>query len=136
MKVLIDTGVFVRVLNKEKGYEDSLAFLEKVRTKKVEGFVSLMTIAEVISIYYRTGEEETLIAKAGIESVIGEDRIVPITKEIAELAGKTKASYRMSLGDAFIVATAISIGCECVVSLDPEVKQIDGKLIKVREPSL
>ncbi|MEM2139533.1 PIN domain-containing protein [Nitrososphaera sp.] len=136
MKVLIDTGVFVRVLNKEKGYEDSLALLEKVRAKKVEGFVSLMTIAELISIYYRVGEEETLAAKANIESVIGEDRIVPITKEIAELAGKTKAGYRMSLGDAFIVATAMSIGCDCVVSLDPEVKQVDGKLVKVREPPL
>jgi predicted nucleic acid-binding protein len=134
MKVLIDTGVLVSVLNKEKGYESSFDLLEKVRHKKIEGFISVMTIAEIISIYRRLGEEETIMAKASIESLIGEDRIVPITKQLAEIAGGVKAEYRVSLGDAFIIATAVSIGCEYLISLDPEIKQVDGKLIKVKEP--
>lgn len=136
MKVLIDTGIFVSVLNKEKGFESSVDFLEKIRNKnKIEGFISVMTIAEIISIYHRLGgEEETIVAKTNIENLIGEDKIVPVTKSIAELAGKVKADYRMSLGDAFIIATALSIGCACVVSLDPEIRQVDNKLIKVREP--
>lgn len=134
MKVLIDTGIFVSVLNKEKGYENSLGLLEQIRQKKIEGFISVMTIAEIISIYRRLGEEETLVAKAGIESLIGEERIVPVTKDLAEAAGGIKAEYKMSLGDAFIIATAVSIGCECLMTLDPEIKQVDGKLIKVKEP--
>jgi predicted nucleic acid-binding protein len=134
MKVLTDTGVFVSVLNKEKGYESSFDLLEKVRHKKIEGFISVMTIAEIISIYRRLGEEETIMAKASIESLIGEDRIVPITKQLAEAAGGVKAEYRVSLGDAFIIATAASIGCEYLISLDPEIKRVDGKLIKVKEP--
>ena len=134
MKVLIDTGIFVSVLNKEKGFDSSVDFLEKVRNNKIEGFISVMTIAEIISIYHRLGEEDTIIAKTNIENLIGEDNIVPVTKSIAELAGKVKADYRMSLGDAFIIATALSIDCACVVSLDPEIRQVDNKLIKVREP--
>jgi predicted nucleic acid-binding protein len=134
MKVLIDTGVFVSVLNKEKGYESSLGLLEEIRRKKIEGFISVMTIAEIISIYRRLGEEETMVARASIESLVGEERIVPITKELAEAAGRVKAEYRVSLGDAFIIATAVSIGCEYLVSLDPEIKQVDGKLIGVKEP--
>lgn len=135
IKVLIDTGVFVSVLNKEKGYESSFDLLEEIRSKKkIEGFISVMTIAEIISIYRRLGEEDTIVAKASIESLVGEDRIVPITKYLAEIAGRIKAEYRVSLGDAFIIATAVSIGCEYLISLDPEIKQVDGKLIRVEEP--
>jgi predicted nucleic acid-binding protein len=136
-KVLIDTGIFVSVLNKEKGSDSSVDFLEKIRNKnnKIEGFISVMTIAEIISIYHRLGgEEETIVAKTNIENLIGEDKIIPVTKSMAELAGKIKADYRMSLGDAFIIAAALSINCAYVVSLDPEIRQVDNKLIKVREP--
>jgi len=134
MKVLIDTGVFVNVLNKEKGFESSVGMLEKVRTQKLEGFISVMTIAEIISIYRRLGEEETVVAKADIEALIGEDRIIPVTKGIAEGAGKIKAEYKMSLADALIVATSAMVGCDYLASLDPEIKQVDGKLVKIREP--
>ena len=47
---------------------------------------------------------------------------------------RVKAEYRVSLGDAFIIATAVSIGCEYLVSLNSEIKQVDGKLIVVKEP--
>ncbi|MGH9877661.1 MAG: type II toxin-antitoxin system VapC family toxin, partial [Nitrososphaerales archaeon] len=57
---------------------------------------------------------------------------IPVIKRIAESAGRIKASYKVSLGDAFIIATAILAGCETLVSLDPEIKEVD--LIKVKEP--
>ena len=132
MKVVVDTGVFVNVLNKEKGYENSFEFLEKIRQKKTEAFISVMTVAEIISIYRRLGEEETIMAKTNIESLIGEDRIVPVTKQLAELAGKVKADFRVSLGDAFIIATAISINCKYLVTLDPEIRTVN--LIETKAP--
>jgi predicted nucleic acid-binding protein len=134
MKVLIDTGVFVNVLNKEKGFESSVRMLEKVRTQKLAGFISVMTIAEIVSIYRRLGEEETVVAKANMEALIGEDRIIPVTKGIAEAAGKIKAEYKMSLADALIVATSAMVGYDYLASLDPEIKQVDGKLVKIRDP--
>jgi predicted nucleic acid-binding protein len=132
MRVLVDTGVFINILNKEPNYENSVKLLEKIQRKEIEGFISVITIAEIFSIFYRISEEETLIAKTCIETFITEDRIVPIIKRIAEFAGRIKASYNISLGDAFIVATAILAGCECLVSLDPEIKKVD--LIDVKEP--
>jgi len=132
MRILIDTGVFINVLNKESNYKSSVKLLEKIQRKEIEGFISVTTIAEIISIFYRISEEETLVAKTCIETFISEDRIVPIIKRIAEFAGRIKASYSISLGDAFIIATAILAGCECLVTLDPEIKKID--LIDVKEP--
>ena len=132
MKVLIDTGVFVSILNREKGSESSYDLLEKIRQKNIEGFISVMTIAEIISIYRRLGEEETIVARASIESLIGEDGIIPITKQLAEFAGNIKAEYRVSLGDAFIIATAVSIGCKYLVTLDSEIRAVN--LIEVKSP--
>ena len=66
--------------------------------------------------------------------MIGEDRIIPVTKGIAGGAGKIKAEYKMSLADALIVATTAMVGCDYLASLDPEIKQVDGKLVKIREP--
>ena len=135
MKALIDTGIFVQVLSKERGFQSSFDLLEKIKNKKIEGFISVMTIAEIISIFYRVGEGETAAAKASIQSLVGEDRIVPITAELAESAGRVKAKFKLSLGDAFIIATAISIDCEYLVTLDPEIKRIDNILTKVKSPN-
>lgn len=132
MKVLIDTGVFVNLLNKEQGYDRSAKFLEKIQKREIDGFISVITISEILSIFYRISEEETLTVKMYIETLIGEERIIPVIKRIAESAGRIKASYKVSLGDAFIIATAILAGCETLVSLDPEIKEVD--LIKVKEP--
>jgi predicted nucleic acid-binding protein len=134
MKALIDTGIFASVLNKEQGYQSSLEFLEKIRSRKIEGFISVITIAEIISIYQRVGEEETVIARASVEGLIGEERIVPVTKSIAELAGRVKAEFKVSLGDAFIAATAILIGCKYLVTLDPELRDV-GLLIEAKAPN-
>ena len=132
MKVFVDTGIFINVLKKEEGYEYSVKFLEKIQRKEIEGFISVITISEILSVFYRISEEETITAKNYIESLIGEDGIIPIIKRIAEFAGRIKASYKVSLGDALIVATTIFVGCECLVSLDPEIKKVD--LIKVKGP--
>jgi predicted nucleic acid-binding protein len=48
------------------------------------------------------------------------------------LAGKIKSSYKVSLADSIIIATAILTGCDYLISLDPEIKKID--LIEVKEP--
>jgi len=132
MKVVIDTGIFINILNKEHGYEYSVEFLNKIRKKEIEGFISVATIAEIVSLFYKISERDTSIANAYIESIIGKDKIVPIVRNIAELAGRIKSSYKISLGDAFIVATAVLMGCDYMISQDPEIKKID--LIDVKGP--
>ena len=133
MRVFLDTGVFLNILNKESGYKSSVKLLEKIQDKKVEGFLSVITFAEMFSIYYRISKEKTNSAKNFVQSITGEENIVPVIRSIAELAGKIKAEYKVSLGDALIISTSIKIGCDYLVSFDPEIKNVG--LVKVREPS-
>jgi predicted nucleic acid-binding protein len=132
MKVLIDTGIFVNFLNDEPKAEFSGKFLEQIQNKKIEGLISTITIAEIFSLYYKISEKKTVRAKIYIESIIESENIIPTFKSIAELAGKIKSSYKVSLGDSIIIATAILTGCDYLISLDPEIKKID--LIEVKEP--
>lgn len=132
MRVLIDTGVFVNFLNDEPKAEFSEKLLEKIQNKKIEGFISTITIAEIFSLYYRISDKKTIRAKTYIESIISNENIIPTFKPIAELAGKIKSDYNVSLGDGIIMATALLTGCDYLISLDLEMKKVD--LIKVNEP--
>jgi predicted nucleic acid-binding protein len=132
MRVLIDTGIFVNFLNDEPKAEFSGKFLEQIQNKKIEGLISTITIAEIFSLYYKISERRTIRAKTYIESIIEGENIIPTFKSIAELAGKIKSGYKVSLGDSIIIATAILTGCDYLISLDPEIKKID--LIEVKEP--
>lgn len=133
MRIFLDTGLFLNILNKESGYKSSVKFLEKVQDKKIEGFISVITFAEMFSIYYRISKEKANLAKNFVQSIIGEENIVPVISSIAELAGKIKAQYKVSLGDALIISTSIKTGCDYLVSFDQEIKSVG--LVKVREPS-
>ncbi len=131
-RALVDTGIFVSVLNKETNYEKSAIFLEKVLQKKIEAFISVVTISEILSIYYKINEREATLAKTYIESIFNEDRIVPLIKDMAEIAGKIKALHKLSLGDAIIISTALAMKCDFLVSLDNELKK--SGLITIKEP--
>lgn len=132
MRVLIDTGVFVNFLNDEPKAEFSEKLLEQIQDGKIEGLISTISIAEIFSLYYRISEKRTMHAKSFVESIIEDDNIIPTFKPIAELAGKIKSSYKVSLGDSVIIATAMLAGCDCLVSLDPEIKKVD--LVEVKHP--
>jgi predicted nucleic acid-binding protein len=132
MRVLLDTGIFINVLNNELGAEFSEKFLQKIQNKEIDGLISTITVAEIFSIYHRMDEKDTIRAKVYVESIIKKDKIIPVFKPIAELGGKIKSKYRLSLGDAIIIATAMLTNCECLVSLDKEMKKVD--LIEIKEP--
>ncbi len=131
-KVFVDTGIFVSVLNEEPKYEKAATFLENVMQNKFDAFISVITISEILSVYHKISEKEAIRAKAYIETIFGKDMIVPVIKEIAEIAGKIKATHKMSLGDAVIVASSIMMGCNYLVSLDPEIRK--SGIITVKEP--
>jgi predicted nucleic acid-binding protein len=132
MRVLVDTGVFINVLNDEPDAEFSEKLLRQIQNKKIDGLISTITLAEIFSIYYRINERATIRAKLYVESIIKEDKIIPVFKSVAEFGGKIKSKYKVSLGDAIIIATAMLMNCDYLVSLDREIRKVN--LIEVKEP--
>lgn len=132
MKVLIDTGIFVDVLNEESNSESSAKLLKKIYNKQIQGIISTITLSEILSIFYRISERRTIKAKIYVESIVGPKNIIPVFRAIAELAGKIKASYRLSLGDALIVSTAVLTGCDYITTRDREIEAVP--VIESRTP--
>ncbi len=132
MKVLIDTGIFVNVLNEESDSESSARLLKKVHDKQIQAVISTITLSEILSIFYRISERRTMKAKIYVETIVGSKNIIPVFRAVAEVAGKIKASYRLSLGDALIVSTAILTGCDYITTRDREIEAIP--MIESRRP--
>lgn len=98
MAKLIDTDVLIDYL---RGYPDAVRFIE---SSIPESCISVMNIAELYQ-GARNGEEQARLGK-----MISAFTSLPITSEIAELAGVFSRDYRPShgcgLADCLIAATA------------------------------
>ena len=126
MRVTIDTCIFMNVLNDEPGADASQALLRKVLKGEVGGLISVMTIAELFSIYGKINKRRAARAKGLVVRIVGEESVAPVLIQVAEVAGRLKAKYRgVSLGDSLILATAILTGSDAVITRDPTLAVVE-----------
>jgi predicted nucleic acid-binding protein len=133
MRVVIDTCIFMNVLNDEPGANASQALLRKILKGEVDGLISVITIAELFSLYGKINERAAARAKGLVVRIVGEENLAPVLIQVAELAGRLKTKYRgVSLGDSLILATAILAGSDAVITRDPALTVVEE--IKVLRP--
>jgi predicted nucleic acid-binding protein len=107
----LDTWVLVE---QYKGNPDAISLLKTAR-EKTETHISHMTIAEltnVISRVYGEREARTQYSYLKHSPLIRHGT----SEEIAKNAGLYKTKYGFSLADAIILATAINVGAEILVT--------------------
>ena len=96
-------------------------------------YMSYVNLGEVYYIIYReegvdkANETLALIKRLPIE-------FVEVNDKIALTAARVKATHRLSYADAYVVATAIDRDAE-VVTGDPEFRNVDVKILWIRQPS-
>ena len=133
MKTLVDTCIFINVLEDEPGADESHAFLEKILKGKITGFVSVITIAELYSRYGKVSDRAASFAKGLILRIIDEKNVIPVLLLVAESAGKLKVKYpKLSLTDSLILATALLMRCDALITRDPALAGVEE--IKVLRP--
>jgi predicted nucleic acid-binding protein len=111
MKIFLDTWVIVE---RYKGNPDAIAVL-KAAEKEIEAHISHITMAELVNVISREyGEREARIQHAYLKrSPLIKN---PITEEIAKNAGLYKTKYRFSLADGIILATALEIESDMLLT--------------------
>jgi predicted nucleic acid-binding protein len=133
MKIALDTNVLVYFL---EGIEPQASKVEKILnlTMKAqdEGIISTVTVAEVLSGFYRAGDEKKAAkAKKLLKDLtLNSFKIVPVTFEIADLAANLRAKRGGRLPDALIVATALNQAANFVYSQDIDLQRFN-KDIKI-----
>ena len=101
--VVIDTNIFIDNL---RGLESARRFFDSMRSAGHSMYYSAITEAELLS--GKECENEEKVERLLELLSIGEKILV--TNEIAKSAGAIRRKYNLTLLDALIAATALSIG--------------------------
>lgn len=94
-----------------------LPLFQRVQRGEVEVVVSVITETELL---VRPKREDDADAEERIRDLLSEDgfTMAAVDRQVARGAAALRARHNLALADAIIVATAITTGCEAVVSND------------------
>lgn len=135
MKISLDTNVLIYFF---EGIEPQAGKVEKIlgtfMKRQNEGIVSTITIAEVLTGFYLTGDA---LKAAKAKSLLSDwtlngFKIIPVTFEIADLAANLRVKRGGRLPDALIAATSINQSVSLIYSQDKDLQRY-GKDIKICE---
>ena len=112
----LDTNIFINVMNKESGYEDSKKILDWIDDGEIKGIVSTIVLAEICSGYGMMMKEKDdflghILGSANYE-------IVDVTVPVAMDAGRLRATKGLRLPDALIVVSAERHAGEFLITND------------------
>ena len=131
-RLTFDSEPIIAFFLGETGGEIVSDCLTKIQQKEVEGFISVINMAEIYYILYRLNPsqaDETCRALSHIGI-----NVLPVEDDgLWRTAAKIKAQYSLSLADAFAVATAEKQKSTLVVGSDKEFEGLTLKILKIRE---
>jgi predicted nucleic acid-binding protein len=120
---VLDSYALLSFLYQEKGHKEIGALLEKALEKGNPLLICSVNWAELRNVVERkSGAEAWEKNRPKILSLPIE--IIPVGQDMAELAGKIKASRKMSLTDCFTAALAKQRDAE-IYTGDPEFKALE-----------
>ncbi len=135
MSYYVDTNVFLNIIYKETGLsERSSAFLKKIHSGKLRAMTSSVTLLEIIlDMVEGTFSEFTEVAVASVEDMHNLE-IVPLDNSMTKLAADHVIKDRLTIHDAYHLATATSRKARAFVTRDEELSRKIAKYIKATVP--
>lgn len=125
-KYVLDTSAIFCLKDDAPGAEKVEAILEAARRRRQKVYISFITAMEYLYInIQRCGEEAG--HKAYLEMTLLPIEIIESEEELRLIAAQMKAKYKISLGDSWVVATAIKLKAT-LVHRDPEFEPIRNGL--------
>ena len=134
MKLVLDTGVIIAFVNEEK--DKSLESIEKIlelaKNRKVQVYISSITISEIYAFFYRRRESKKAVETCFLLEEIGVTTI-NLDKELAKKGGVIKSKYAMSFADSIILATCTYLDAH-LITYDKEFDPVkDIHILKPEE---
>jgi predicted nucleic acid-binding protein len=112
LKILVDVNVYIDVLTKREGWEESLRVLNLVRkSPEVEGWASALTVPLLYFFRLRSANEKQ--ARADAQASVQGFRLVPLSEEIIS---KALASALPDFEDNIQLASAEAISTDYVIT--------------------
>jgi len=133
--VTVDASVFVNAFSPdEKGSEQSLDFLDKLRQSKTPLFQPTLLIPEVVaSIARKQDDAEVALQLAQELKKFPALTLIDLDDHLAEFASEIAAKYRLRGSDAVYAAVALRFGSQ-LISLDREQLERLPNVLSVKRP--
>ena len=135
MSYYIDTNVFLNIIYKERVLsERSSVFLRKVHAGKLQAITSSVTLLEIILDMVGSGFSEiTEVAVASIEDLHNLE-VVPLDHTMTKLAAEHVIKEKLTIHDAYHLATATSRKARAFVTRDEELSRKVARYMKATVP--
>lgn len=135
MSYYVDTNVFLNIIYKETVLsERSSVFLRKVQTGKLQAITSSVTLLEIILDMVGSGFSEiTEVAVASIEDLHNLE-VVPLDHTMTKLAAEHVIKEKLTIHDAYHLATATSRKARVFVTRDEELSRKVARYMKATVP--
>lgn len=126
LRYLLDTSALLTLSDNEPGAEMLTSLLEKARRDEVHLYLSFMSAMEAAYKMYQSKGED------GIATTLAYLQELPITRidvsgDLLALAARMKGAHRMSVADAWILATAKQLDA-ILIHKDPEFEQAQSEV--------
>jgi len=110
MNVLLDTNVVVDILSKRDGYEDSLRILAHCETCRIKGFVSAVTVTDIMYILRKhispdavRNAVQTLLLVVDVEDVLKSDISAAFKSNMKDFEDAVQVSCASRINADYIV---------------------------------
>jgi len=124
--LVLDACALIALLKNEKGADEVAAAYQKAQSGEIRIIINRVNLLEVYyGFYHDSGKEYAGKIMDGVtQSIIS---ISEFDKKIFPVAGRLKASYRISLADSIALAQAIVSGGELLTADHHEFDTIEGR---------
>ena len=124
-RLYVDTAPLIYYFEEYSSYISKMdRIFDLIATTPVVTFSAVHILTEVMVKPLQTGNHE--LAQEYRDILVNSDAytLVSITVPIAESAAELRARYNLRTPDALHVATAISIGCDALLTNDAQLKRV------------
>lgn len=129
---VLDSSAFLTMFEDEDGADVVQELLEKAKREEIIIFTSFATFAEIFYVTFRELGEKEARNRVALMNELTISR-AESTKELGIIAGRLKATKRISFADAWIAATAVFYDAT-LVHKDPEFQQLMDKIRVIELP--
>jgi len=130
--IVFDTEPIIAYLDDEPGSDVVEAWIDRVASGEVDGYISPVTQTEVLYVGSRVGFRPDDV-RASLERLEELGVVVYDPRECWEIAAALKEAYTMALGDAYALATAKAVEGALLVGADTDFDELEDDVERFRD---
>ncbi|HHW39722.1 MAG TPA: type II toxin-antitoxin system VapC family toxin [Syntrophomonadaceae bacterium] len=125
-RLLLDTNAIIYFLQGISPYDTILNPLFRLFEEgRLQAVISVITEAELLVGPLKKNNKEALARVRLLLNEFPGLEVIPVSRQIGQMAASIRVETNLPLPDALIIATAKSVGCDAIVGNDQSWSRID-----------